>query len=161
LYYFASEGWGRPNLDNQVFMIGLATSDDGLNWQQYNDPTTQEKRTESDPIFEPELSTGWEHSSTWKGNVVVNEMGLGLFYASMLQSGERIGYAFSENGRNWTRNPNNPILRPADDPNPMARETLELELSSVVLKDGVYYVYYDYGRAGTQIGVATGTIFNE
>lgn len=167
MYYFASKGWGRPGLtggsteDDRVFMIGLATSDDGLTWRKYDDPATQGDRSASDPVFTPDSSLAWEFYSAWKGNVVVNGSGFGLFYASMNPSGERIGYAASEDGLHWTRYAGNPILRAADDPNPTARETAELELSSVVLKDGLYYVYYDYGRGGNQIGMATGTISTE
>lgn len=87
--------------------IGYATSPDGIVWTKYNDPaTTDAPYADSDPIMQPQAE--WE--GTWLGRpeVIQTEMGWVMLYEGGGNS--QTGIAISEDGRNWLRYEQNPIL---------------------------------------------------
>jgi hypothetical protein len=112
---------------------------------------------ESDPVFTLGEEGSWDESSVVAGCAHWSEAGWEMFYSGLSSvdgkpySGLNIGYATSEDGTNWIRYFDNPILTPGEN----------RWISSVVVVDGTYYLYYTiWPLEGMvlEIGVATGTI---
>lgn len=81
--------------------VGLATSDDGINWV----------KSDSNPILKPQLD--WEGTLTHQARVMPVEDGYLMIYRAAIQGvgGMRIGVATSEDGITWQR-ADEPILAP-------------------------------------------------
>jgi predicted GH43/DUF377 family glycosyl hydrolase len=80
--------------------VGYATSEDGLSWKR------QEK-----PVFLTSES-GWDSSWVSHTHVIKDPIkGYHLFYAGSNEDIYGIGHAYSEDGKLWKRNPNNPLLK--------------------------------------------------
>ena len=87
--------------------IGLAFSDDGIHWEKYDDPaTTDAPYAESDPILEPRES--WEGRWLGRPEVVQTADGWVMLYEG--GGGNHTGLAISEDGLNFERYDQNPIL---------------------------------------------------
>lgn len=104
-YYMATTG--------QSESVGLAVSNDGVNWQGYNGgiaPVLEGTWNESD----------WDRTyvgypTVMKENDDVYHMWYcGGFWNGDSGVGHGIGYAFSQDGINWTRDPANPIFHMDD-----------------------------------------------
>jgi hypothetical protein len=104
-YYMATTG--------QSESVGLAVSNDGVNWQGYNGgiaPVLEGTWNESD----------WDRTyvgypTVMKENDDVYHMWYcGGFWNGDSGVGHGIGYAFSQDGINWTRDPANPIFHMND-----------------------------------------------
>jgi hypothetical protein len=149
--------------------IGRATSSDGVTWTKYNDPeTTQARVRNSDPIFVGGESGAWDGGDNIDpATVRLGEHGWEMFYTgwgagwfNYFGSGATcedvpagIGFAYSDDGIHWTRYDTNPLL-PCDG-------TMVPQVSSVVMVDGHYYLYYSIFNtypAKSEIGVAEVTI---
>lgn len=93
-----------------AFRIGYATSLDGINWQRLKEP-----------VLETGKERAWDDVLVSHVNVVKSRDGYHMFYFGVaewsdevaLQRGA-IGYAYSVDGINWQKNPNNPILKPRE-----------------------------------------------
>lgn len=90
--------------------IGLAFSEDGINWTKYDDPATSETAyAESDPIFRSsEDEDAWDGERVLEPNVIQTEDGWLMVYVSDQTSisGRKvfgIGYALSQDGIDWQR----------------------------------------------------------
>jgi predicted GH43/DUF377 family glycosyl hydrolase len=149
---------GRHAASDVPASVGMATSPDGINWVKFNSPETMaEELQESDPIFTLGEEGSWDESSTMAGCAYWSEAGWEMFYSGLSSvdskpyNGLNIGYVTSEDGINWIRQFDNPILTPGEN----------RWINSVVVVDGTYYLYYTiYPSEGLvlEIGVATGTI---
>ena len=85
--------------------IGYATSDDGIHW-----PDDRRCKT---PVFVIDQGA-WDSSFVSQTHVIADPVkGYHLFYAakSSDETIYAIGHAYSPDGIEWTRNPNNPIIR--------------------------------------------------
>jgi len=134
MYYWAGASWLHyPK-------IGMATSTDGgLTWVKYNDPTTTSPPyAESDPVLKPDEPydnlgiagcTVLRHDTIWE-----------MFYAGDHDNTIEICYATSLDGIVWTKYPDNPIFTPSQDP----IATNAFTKPSVVIIDSLYFMYYDY-----------------
>ena len=90
--------------------IGLATSEDGITWEKYDDPDTSEAPyAESDPILLYEED--WEGTRVHQARVLPMDEGWVMVYRAQVRNGNGdLGMAFSEDGITWEKYPDNPIL---------------------------------------------------
>ncbi len=110
--------------------IDLYTSTDKLNWTRYGTVLTRGSRGwENDKVGTPVV---WKEGSVW---YMLYE-GLGQAYAG------QVGLATSSDGRNWTRNANNPVLT-----GPLGNQ-LDLAIDSILKLNGVYHAYAHYDTGG-------------
>jgi hypothetical protein len=133
----------NARFDNRrgVSGVGLATSADGLSWQKYNDPATDERYGQSDPIFvldEEEYSTfmAIQIQTIWQ-----DDQGFGMFYGIGRNNPKDMLYASSPDGITWEE---------AGEPVFSTREInfiAALATPKVLVIDGQYHVYF-YGPAG-------------
>ncbi|HOX36868.1 MAG TPA: hypothetical protein PL033_02675 [Candidatus Brocadiia bacterium] len=87
------------------------------------------------------MGIGWESSSIFNPSLVEAGGKLLLFYRAAPTKESlcsRIGLAWSEDGRNWTDSPSNPIIHPTE-PN----ETLGCDDPKIYVLDGRYYLFYN------------------
>jgi predicted GH43/DUF377 family glycosyl hydrolase len=150
--YFSGNGTGKG-------MVGLATSEDGLIWTKYDDPATTERPfDESDPVFVTgENLEDWDFTVAWGAGIVQTEHGYEMVYTGGgsgtggFVSG--LGFAFSEDGRNWTKYVQNPVVQLEND---------NILFPSLIVVDGQYMAYYGVtdrqGSAFTEAYLAIGTV---
>lgn len=117
--------------------IGLAHSDDGLDWFSEG------------PVFEPGAGDQWDHGSVSHPSVVERDGVFEMWYASgTLQ----IGHALSADGVAWTRYCQNPTFTP------QAYDTWEggaVSRPEVFWLDGTYHMLYTAGGPDSwQVGHA-------
>lgn len=149
-------------------MIGMATSPDGIHWTKYDDPTTTDPPySESDPVLQSSPES-WDTASLAGGCVMPTAKGWEMFYSgagSVEGAGpivHQIGYATSEDGIYWAKYEGNPLLTSEDDPAEPAYAHADLDITSVIVRDSTYLLYYDYfWEYGGGVGVATGTVTYE
>lgn len=129
------------NRERQSGAIGLATSADGLRWE----------RAGAGPVLEP--AGGWEKSSLMCPHVLHEQGRFRMWYSG----GEKyepdaIGYAESDDGIHWRREPTNPVLRPQG-----GWESDRATAACIVPHDGAYlafYVGFAEGFEDSRIGLA-------
>ena len=82
------------------YWIGYATSPDGINWTKYP----------GNPVLSPDLD-GWDYNGVGTP-FVLNEGDrfYAMWYGGGPDGGHKIGLAISQDGINWDRHPDNPIL---------------------------------------------------
>ncbi len=152
MYY--SGGTAPPPPGVLTMRIGMATSTDGVHWVKYDDPATSNPPyAESDPVLKPSASPSWDDNFVWMPSVRKTVHNYEMFYHGGSNPGG-FGYAVSTDGIHWTKAIYNPIYVRADDPCAVSSGGV-IEIPSVVLKDSVYYMYYDYGFNVGEIGMAT------
>ncbi|MEM7133001.1 MAG: extracellular solute-binding protein [Chloroflexota bacterium] len=98
--------------DRRGFMrIGIATSEDGIQWAKYNDPLTSiAPFAESDPVIVPDLD-GWDDGSAYMGRMVNTTSGWLMVYKSLGAGlGPKLGMAVSDDGITWHKTANGPIM---------------------------------------------------
>jgi hypothetical protein len=87
--------------------LGLAVSNDGVNWQGYNGGIS--------PVFQG-AGSGWDTDFATRATIIKeNDNAYDMWYSGgtgNMQDG--IGYAFSTDGINWTRDASNPIFDKSD-----------------------------------------------
>jgi predicted GH43/DUF377 family glycosyl hydrolase len=152
MYYHASSVPAGP------MSIGMATSDDGVEWAKYDDPeTTDAPFADSDPVFMRESE--WEGAVMADPSVMETPDGWVMFYGSYEAgfNGGAIGYgiAISEDGIAWERISDEAIIRRT-----MVgyRQTW---YSKMIYHEGTYFVYIEANsRYGTDIfgGTYTGSL---
>lgn len=125
--------------------IWLATSSDGLNWTKHLDA----------PVLRPGLSGAWDDAQVYAPQVVAGSGGYEMWYTAedWATSEPRIGYAWSDDGLNWTRSPDNPVLTGTTD----TWEEGEVACPAVI-REGTtdYKTWYRGGASGGQaFGQAT------
>ena len=149
--------------EDGTMRIGLAMSDDGINWQKYDDPeTTDTLFAESDPILEPGAEGEWDERGVERPRVLQTLDGWVMLYRSPGGSGEPIqmGLATSEDGLSWEKFSDSPAIVPSDFPD--GRTTF---LFSFLYENDTYYVYCEAEtttRTGSNIYLITheGSLFN-
>ncbi|NOZ84700.1 MAG: family 43 glycosylhydrolase [Deltaproteobacteria bacterium] len=142
--WYSGVDWSRAS-----FAIGLATSPDGVTWTRHP----------ANPVFSAEPSNSWENGAVYAPSVVYDGHRFVMFYVGLNDATfldeMRIGMATSPDGVNWTREPSNPVLDPGP---PGAWDEKGPFVPSVLIKDGVYYLYYLSGSNPNEaIGLSTWT----
>jgi predicted GH43/DUF377 family glycosyl hydrolase len=95
-----------PNEYKMWYAIGnsifLATSSDGLNWTKNLDT----------PALTPGPSGAWDNNQVYAPQVIAGSGGYEMWYVgqSTTTPEPRIGHAWSDDGLNWTKSPDNPVL---------------------------------------------------
>lgn len=124
--------------------VGYATSTDGISWTKYA----------GNPVFLPGQSGQWDVA--WAGSITVlfTDSLFHMWYGGGNGSVDRIGYATSPDGINWTRSPNNPVLSQGE-----AGSWDEVGVQQpVVLFDGALFHMWYHSPSGAgifKIGYAT------
>jgi hypothetical protein len=116
--------WYTGNAGNSLYRIGHATSPDGLTWTK--DP--------DNPI--EELIEGDNPANTFTacspvvfdGNMFHMYYSIGIWHASRM----KVNHAMSEDGYNWTLDPNNPII--------LASDNNEYRMPEFVVYNGDHYI---------------------
>lgn len=82
--------------------VGLATSQDGMNWTRYS----------TDPVLQVGEPGSWDDVWAYVNTVLYEDEIYKMWYTGFNGSQARIGYATSEDGTNWTKYPGNPVISP-------------------------------------------------
>lgn len=135
-------------------IVGLAYSEDGITWTGYD----RTGNGRADPIFTGSGTPNtWDKHSVIANTVIKNDDGtFQMWYSGSggANAEKGLGYATSEDGINWTRDPYNPIFHKNDNVKWRQNET---HWPSVLKKDDCYKMWYS-GRHGGKhsIGYADG-----
>lgn len=120
--------------------IGMATSEDGINWTKYDDPTTTDAPyAESDPIMIAELD--WEGRSIHQSHVMTTDGGYTMIYRATGGGNNmmRLGVATSADGLSWERQ-DSPIFAPYN-----VEGGVNFWFHNAVYHDGTFYLYVEIG----------------
>ncbi len=129
--------------------IGYATSADGIFWQ---------RDTLNNPVIEDGLSGSWDDVGVYLPSVLFIDNLYYLWYGGM-GSIVQIGLATSPDGINWTKHPDNPVVKPSSFGH---WDDYYVEEGRVLFMDDTLYMWYGAsGGSGSnylwQIGLATST----
>jgi len=112
--------------------IGYATSSDGINWDKYI----------GNPVLDLGSQGSWDENEVLHPSVVFDGNTYHMWYNGYGQDVQRMGYATSEDGINWTKYAGNPVLTVGD---PTTWEDYMLALMAVIYKDEEYKMWYTGG----------------
>jgi len=153
------------------YFTGMANSQDGIIWEKYNDPATnQHPFTESDPVLRDAPDGSWDDANTYMAFVYRDSSCYKMYYggSTFINHVEQtpLGFATSEDGIHWERYPKNPIYCIYNDPyagSPAFRQLItekkmfeqtQLEGPYLLFLDTVCLMYYDYTPTVGRIGMA-------
>jgi len=131
---------------NTNWKIGLAVSQDGVNWT----------KSSSNPVVSNGSSGAWDDKDMFSPCVIFNGSSYKMWYAGDNGSTRQIGLAESTDGINWTKHNDNPLLSPGSS----GSWDQKMIGQPSVLYDGVNYRMWYGGYNGTiwRIGYATSGI---
>ncbi len=114
--------------------VGLATSPDGINWIKHS----------GNPLLTVGPRGAWDDTWFEVGDVVWDGRAFHMWYRAQRSrfDGGGIGYAWSLDGKNWTKDPNNPLLTK---PNPPLAKGDDHGLEgglNVLRVDDQWWIYY-------------------
>ena len=119
------------------YAIGIATSDDGIQWTKYDEPVLT-------------ADADWESIKVDRPRVTKSPDGWVMIYQGGLRVDER-GIAISEDGIHWEKYIDNPIFNSNEFPIPNAK-TWDTNL---LYHDGIYYYFMEIGTlSGTDLYLA-------
>lgn len=154
MFYYASDDF------NNAWLLGMATSPDGITWTKYNDPTTTDPPyAESDPIMPAGASGEFDEWGVLGAGVFTAGGYYHMYYCGLAPdpvTGYRtdIGYAYSTDGINWEKWPENPVYVQENDPY-FDYTTMIFEQPTILVEGSTIFLYYDYGTWVNSIGMAT------
>ncbi len=137
MWYTGQDSVGR-------YAIGYAISSDGINWTKYS----------GNPVVSGDVGT-WDENGVFGSRVLFDGTVYRMWYIGKDSSGiDRIGYATSPDGINWTKYSDNPVL---DLGNNGAWDDDKVNWPTVILDGGVYKMWYlgEDGEGGFNFGYAT------
>lgn len=139
-----------PTTENS---IGYATSQNGIYWTVYNDPsTTNAPYDVSDPVVKHGAPGEWDVTSALSPSVIKTKCGYEMWYAgeNFSTGQQNLGYATSPDGIHWTKYAKNPVLL-TDSWN------VALVFPSVILDGNSYRMWYGgFTFDGVSLGGAIG-----
>lgn len=137
MWYTGQDSAGR-------YAIGYATSSSGITWT----------RCISNPVLSGNVGT-WDENGVLGASVLSDGTVYRMWYFGKDGSGiDRIGYATSRDGINWTKYSGNPVL---DLGNSGEWDDYKVNFPTVILDSGVYRMWYlgEDGEGGRNFGYAT------
>ncbi len=144
-YHMWYVGWS----DGGVRSIGHATSSDGLSWTKDG----------ANPVMTPDIEEPWESLHILNPCVIWENGRYVMYYSgtyntiSSFPSKQRVGRAFSMDGVNWERDPQNPVI---DWGNDTAFDDDGISVGSVLLEGGFHHVFTQgYTGSTWELGYAT------
>ena len=143
-------------MDSETARIGMATSEDGINWTKYDDPeTTEDLYAESDPVIysmdNPELPENQQQ--VWQPSVQLTPDGWVMIFKNgvgQLANGSMIYLATSDDGINWTIDYDRFPIHFRD--LPMGRSVW---FTRLIYSEGTYFIYEEFGTVDPSIGLIT------
>jgi formylglycine-generating enzyme required for sulfatase activity/predicted GH43/DUF377 family glycosyl hydrolase len=149
-YFMYYVGVGEKN---NLGMIGMATSADGVNWTKYDNPETSgELFGHSDPIFS-QTDTGLEDAKIKYPRVRFTPDGWVLFYQTSLEGGRnsRLWLATSPDGVSWDPIQDSPILTTGDLP-----LVSKIFMPNVVYTNDTYFIFVEFSFGSyTKVNLVT------
>ena len=107
---------------------------------------------ESNPIMEPAAIGAWDIRGVEAPSVLKLDGKYHMWYCNFIYTG--IGYAFSNDGINWTKHDDNPVLEPGGE-GTWSNETL-IALPSVEYSGGIFHMwYFGFSGGNGELGYAT------
>jgi predicted GH43/DUF377 family glycosyl hydrolase len=138
-----------------VQQVGMATSNDGVQWTKYDDPaTTDGPYTQSDPVLQPGEPNSWDAKWVHQPRVVKTDQGWTMFYRGTKATNGvsmALGLATSDDGIHWDKSSLNPVFIPKEIP-----KSYQFWFHSAVFMNDTYFIFIegDINQA-TQIYLAT------
>lgn len=124
--------------DETNCFIGYATSPDGITWTKHD----------SNPVFEPGPEGAWDDEGVLQSKVIYKDGIYYMWYTGWDGTTDRMGYATSSDGVNWTKYAGNPVL----DIGPIDSWDAKGISSSSVVFNGTYYEMWYEGGDSLQVG---------
>ena len=119
--------------------IGYATSPDGINWT---------KDSLNSPVLEPGPAGTWDEMEINNASVLVKDNIYHMWYSGIdFFDDNRIGYAISPDGINWTKDSLNPVI---DHGNPGSWDDEEVMHPFVIYEKDTLKMYYNGHNGQTQ-----------
>jgi hypothetical protein len=119
--------------------FGYATSPDGIDWI---------KDTLHNPVLEPGPPGSWDETQINNASVLIKDNIYHLWYSGIdIFNDNRIGYATSPDGINWTKDSLNPVL---DKGNPGSWDDEEAMHPYVLFEDNTFKMWYNGHDGVTQ-----------
>lgn len=143
--------------EDEILRIGMATSEDGINWTKYDDPqTTEAPFAESDPILaafdHPEILSG--KSEVWQPRVQLTPDGYVMLLkngGSFYDRGAVLNFAYSEDGVDWA-------IEYSETP-PVKGQVIDrgnaIWFADLLHNDNTYFVYSEIGSVDEFAGYVT------
>ncbi len=124
LYYLWFNGRG-----SDPFQIGLATSNDGINWNE----------NENNPVMSFGNAGEFDESYIRQPNVIYNNGIFRMWYNGYDNSNKSsIGYAESVDGINWVKHENNPVISASEE----KWVDIDIIVSSVLYHENKYHLWF-------------------
>jgi hypothetical protein len=141
-----SEYWCWEMQNNCIYR---AVSADGLNWTM-----------DSQPALQPGASGSWDSDDVSPSYVLRDDRWYLFYVGDHDFENDRGGWAWSADGLNWTRQPDNPILPPG----PGYWDSHQISTGSVLRNGNIFQMWYNgnhgsYG-SGNAIGYAHSSVPN-
>jgi len=114
--------------------VGHATSTDGINWEL--DP--------ANPVFTAIPEGNWHVIAVGGGAVIHDGNEFRMWYGGFDGSKGQGGYATSPDGTNWTRHPDNPVLRVGPEG---TFDSTYATPNAVIYQGGTYHMWYNAGAS--------------
>ncbi|OGZ07718.1 MAG: hypothetical protein A3C93_06525 [Candidatus Lloydbacteria bacterium RIFCSPHIGHO2_02_FULL_54_17] len=143
---------GDPSADELEIKIYYAISRDGINWS-----------INKDPVLSPSEGT-WDGASIEVPTVLRVGNTYHMYYAAnnakVYEANYSIGHATSNDGISWTKDPNNPIIKPQ--PDPLKWGFYTTSEPAVAYFKNKFYLYYvsaksNYPEPGSPFGIMVAT----
>ena len=131
---------GITNPATHPFLLGLATSPDGLNWTKYP----------GNPIMGTAEPSGWSYPAVFHPSVLWDGQKYRMWYEGYTEDGYKIGYAESSDGINWNKHPANPVFEHGD---PGTWDEASTEAPFVILEGTTYRMWYRGKNASGAEGI--------
>lgn len=133
--------WYAGNRQLPLYRIGYATSPDGITWQKH-----------PNPVLTPGNPGEWDDFFVYTPEVVFHEGTYHMWYLGRSQTTPgRIGYATSQDGINWVKDPDNPVLTPGP---PGSWESNNVAHPRVIIADTIRMWYAGNNGSNVRIGLA-------
>ena len=154
MYYTGTGSYTVDGFGESHENVGMAFSSDGISWQKYDDPSTQDDLyRESDPVFtissDKEAWDSWHINDT---NVQRTADGWTMVYrGSSFSKPAAIGLATSKDGVRWQRSSDQPLHTASD------FGTGAITITAYIHQDGKDFLFVEAGPPETSSNIFLST----